>query len=61
MMVDYKKRAERRREYYEKIVSNVESGLGALLEGGALVLLVRFGLGNTLTPEPSFLKRMSIF
>lgn len=29
MMVDYKKRAERRREYYEKIVSSLPWGQGA--------------------------------
>lgn len=46
-MVDYKKRAERRREYYEKIVSNRPySGVGAPLEGEALVTLARSGLEN---------------
>lgn len=37
-MVDYKKRAERRREYYEKIVSDQPfPGVGEHPEGGAPV------------------------
>lgn len=45
MMVDYKKRAERRREYYEKIVSAPAQsrprhpGLWPLLSGWVLLLL----------------------
>lgn len=38
MMVDYKKRAERRREYYEKIVSPARHYWG---------FLAKLGLGNT--------------
>lgn len=34
MMVDYKKRAERRREYYEKIVSGTETGTPPSLPRG---------------------------
>ena len=59
MMVDYKKRAERRREYYEKIVSNgPHCGVGAPLEGEALATLARSGLENMPQPGPGFLKRM---
>lgn len=61
MMVDYKKRAERRREYYEKIVSARPSiRVGSSPEGGSPVILVKFGPGNTSEQEPRFLGRIRI-
>lgn len=60
-MVDYKKRAERRREYYEKIVS-IQPLIWAerFLEGGSLVVLSEGRLGSRSRREPTFLRRIFI-